>query len=72
MEIVIGLILGLLAGAAVGYVVRKALAEREVDSAEARAKTISRPRAGGRGEQTRGPRRGQGGGSRLRRRPRPT
>jgi ribonucrease Y len=40
MEIIIGLILGLLAGAGVGYAVRKSLAEKEVDSAEARAKTI--------------------------------
>jgi ribonuclease Y len=40
MQMAIGLILGLLAGAAIGFVVRKALAEREVDSAEARAKTI--------------------------------
>jgi ribonuclease Y len=40
MQIVIGLILGLLAGAGVGYAVRKAMAEREVTSAEARAKTL--------------------------------
>jgi ribonucrease Y len=40
MEIVIGLVIGLLAGAAAGYFVRKSQAEREVGSAEARAKTI--------------------------------
>src|SRR5919106_303093 len=40
MEIVIGLVLGLFAGIGVGYVVRKAMAEKEVDSAEARAKNI--------------------------------
>ena len=40
MQIVIGLILGLLAGAGVGYLVRKSLAEKEVGSAEARAKTV--------------------------------
>lgn len=40
MEIAIGLVLGLLAGAAVGYFLRKSMAEREVDSAEARAKAI--------------------------------
>jgi ribonuclease Y len=40
MEIVIGLILGLLAGAAVGYMVRKNQAEREATSAEMRAKTV--------------------------------
>ena len=40
MEIVIGLVVGLLAGVAAGYFVRKSQAEREVGSAEARAKTI--------------------------------
>jgi len=40
MEIVIGLILGLIAGAGVGYVVRKSMAEKEVTSAENRAKTL--------------------------------
>lgn len=40
MEIVIGLVLGLLAGTGIGFVVRKAMAEREVTSAEARAKTL--------------------------------
>ena len=40
MQIVIGLILGLLVGAGVGYLVRKNLAEKEVGSAEARAKTV--------------------------------
>jgi len=40
MQMAIGLFLGLLVGAAIGFVIRKALAEREVDSAEARAKTI--------------------------------
>src|SRR3990170_3631248 len=40
MEIVIGLVIGLLAGAAGGYFVRKSQAEKEVGSAEARAKTI--------------------------------
>ena len=40
MEIVIGLILGLLVGAGAGYFVRKSIAEKEVGSAEARAKTL--------------------------------
>src|SRR5680860_672874 len=40
MEIVIGLVIGLLAGAVGGYFVRKSQAEKEVGSAEARAKTI--------------------------------
>ena len=40
MEIVIGLVVGLLAGAVVGYYVRKSQAEKEVGSAEARAKAI--------------------------------
>jgi len=40
MEIVIGLILGLLVGAGAGYFVRKTLAEKEVGSAEARAKSL--------------------------------
>ena len=40
MEIVIGLVLGLLAGVGIGYVVRKSMAEKEVDSAENRAKAI--------------------------------
>jgi ribonuclease Y len=40
MEIVIGLILGLLVGAGVGYFVRRSLAEKEVGSAEARARTL--------------------------------
>jgi ribonucrease Y len=40
MEIVIGLILGLLVGAGAGYLVRKSLAEKEVGSAEARARTL--------------------------------
>ncbi len=40
MEIAIGLVLGLLAGAVAGYVARRSMAEREVDSAEARAKAI--------------------------------
>jgi len=40
MEIVIGLILGLLVGAGAGYLVRKSFAEKEVGSAEARAKTL--------------------------------
>jgi ribonucrease Y len=40
MQIVIGLVLGLLVGAGVGYVVRKSLAEKEVGSAEARAKAV--------------------------------
>ena len=40
MEIVIGLILGLLAGAGIGYAVRKSMAEKEVSSAENRAKTL--------------------------------
>ena len=40
MEILIGLILGLAAGVGVGYAVRKSMAQKEVDSAEARAKTV--------------------------------
>ncbi len=40
MEIVIGLILGLLAGVGIGYVVRKNQAEKEATSAEMRAKTL--------------------------------
>ena len=40
MEIAIGLILGLLAGTGIGYVVRRAVAEREVTSAEMRARTL--------------------------------
>jgi ribonucrease Y len=40
MEIVIGLVLGLIAGAAAGYVIRKSMAEKEVGSAEARARTL--------------------------------
>jgi ribonucrease Y len=40
MEIVFGLILGLLVGTGVGYVVRKSLAEKEVSSAENRAKSL--------------------------------
>jgi ribonucrease Y len=40
MEIAIGLVLGLLAGALAGYFVRKSMAEKEVDSAEARARTL--------------------------------
>jgi ribonuclease Y len=40
MEMVIGLVLGLLAGVGIGYVVRKAMAQREVESAESRAKIV--------------------------------
>ncbi|MFP5353388.1 MAG: ribonuclease Y [Actinomycetota bacterium] len=40
MEIIIGLILGLLAGAGIGYFVRKSMADKEVASAENRAKTL--------------------------------
>ena len=40
MEIVIGLVVGLLAGAIAGYFVRKSQAEKQVGSAEARAKAI--------------------------------
>ncbi|MDQ4027581.1 MAG: ribonuclease Y [Actinomycetota bacterium] len=40
MEIAIGLVLGLLAGALAGYFVRKSMAEKEVGSAEARARTL--------------------------------
>ena len=40
MEIVIGLVLGLLAGTGIGYVVRKTSAERGVASAEARASAL--------------------------------
>jgi ribonuclease Y len=40
MEIVIGLLLGLLAGAGAGYFLRRSMAEKEASSAENRAKTI--------------------------------
>jgi ribonuclease Y len=40
MEIIIGLVLGLLVGTGIGFVVRKSMAERQVGSAEARARTI--------------------------------
>jgi ribonucrease Y len=40
MGIAVGLVLGLLAGAGIGYAVRKAMAQREVTSAEARATTL--------------------------------
>jgi ribonucrease Y len=40
MEIIIGLVLGLVIGVAAGYVVRKSMAEKEVGSAEARARTL--------------------------------
>ena len=40
MEIAIGLVLGLLVGVGGGYLIRKAMAEREVTSAEMRAKTL--------------------------------
>jgi ribonucrease Y len=40
MEIVIGLVVGLLGGAAAGYLYRKSMAEREATSAEARARTM--------------------------------
>ncbi|MEA2509320.1 MAG: ribonucrease [Actinomycetota bacterium] len=40
MGIAIGLVLGLVAGVGAGYFVRKAMAEREATSAEARAKTL--------------------------------
>ena len=40
MEIVIGLVIGLLAGVGIGYLVRKSAAEREVGSAESRARTL--------------------------------
>ena len=40
MEIILGGLIGLLLGAGIGYAARKAMAAREVDSAEARAKTI--------------------------------
>ena len=40
MEIVIGLVLGLLVGAGAGYAYRKSLAEKEATSAEARARTM--------------------------------
>ncbi|MFP5298568.1 MAG: ribonuclease Y [Actinomycetota bacterium] len=40
MEIVIGLVLGLLAGAGIGYVVRKNQAEKEATSAEVRSRTL--------------------------------
>jgi len=40
MDIIIGLILGLAAGTGVGYFVRKTMADKEVASAENRAKTL--------------------------------
>jgi ribonuclease Y len=40
MDIVIGLILGLLVGAGIGYALRRAAGQREADSAEARAKAV--------------------------------
>jgi ribonuclease Y len=40
MEILIGLILGLLVGTGAGFLVRKVMAEREVTSAEMRAKSL--------------------------------
>jgi ribonuclease Y len=40
MEIAIGLVLGLLVGAGLGYFARKAMAQREVESAENRARTM--------------------------------
>ncbi len=40
MEIIIGLLLGLVAGAAVGYLVRKSSAEKAVGSAEQRSKSL--------------------------------
>src|SRR5918998_425897 len=42
VEIIIGLALGLLVGGAIGYVARRALAQRELESAEARARTVLR------------------------------
>ena len=40
MEIVIGLLLGLLIGAGAGYVYRQSVAQKEVTSAESRARTV--------------------------------
>jgi ribonucrease Y len=40
MEIAIGLVLGLLVGAVAGYVLRRSVAEKEVGSAEARARML--------------------------------
>ena len=40
MEIVLGGLIGLLVGAGIGYAARKALAQREADSAEARARIL--------------------------------
>ena len=40
MEIVIGLLLGLLVGAGIGYVVRQRVAEKQVGTAEARARQV--------------------------------
>jgi ribonuclease Y len=40
MEIVIGLVLGLIAGVGAGYLIRKSMAEKEVGSAEARARML--------------------------------
>jgi ribonuclease Y len=42
VEIIAGLVLGLLVGAAIGYVARRSLAQRELESAESRASTILR------------------------------
>ena len=40
MEIAIGLVVGLLAGVGIGFLVRRSIAEREVASAEARARAL--------------------------------
>jgi ribonuclease Y len=40
MEIAVGLVLGLLAGVGIGYFVRRTMAQRQVESAESRAKTL--------------------------------
>ena len=42
VEIIAGLVLGLLVGAAIGYVARRSLAQRELESAESRARTMLR------------------------------
>jgi ribonuclease Y len=40
VEIVVGGLIGLLVGAAIGYVARRAVAQREADSSESRARTV--------------------------------
>jgi ribonuclease Y len=40
MEIVVGLVVGLLAGVVIGFLLRRKMAEREIDSAEVRARVL--------------------------------